>query len=316
MTGAPAATTGHWWDELAEGVLLVQGGRVRDLNAAAARLLDVDRSRAQGAALISVVRDHRIEEAWVSGRATELDLRGRRVELVPTPHGLLMRDVTERRRVEENARELLAVLSHELRTPVTGVRAVLDALAADPSPELAARFLPRAIAEAERLTRLLDDLTVDVKPPSLRRLALEEVVSRAAGVLQPVLTKRGVTLELALPPVVVLADEDKLLQVIVNLVENAAVHGPANEVVELVGFTKGQMLHLEVRDRGTPLDPITVEVLFEPHSRGRGSAKGTGLGLYIVRSIAGRWGGTSWGGPRSDDPTSGNAFGVSVPLAP
>lgn len=318
MRGPVTGTSslGHdWWDALAEGVLLIVDGRVVDLNAAAASLLDVERSRARGAALIAVVRDHRIEEAWEASRTTELELRSRRVEFVPTEAGLLLRDVTERRRVEESARELLAVLSHELRTPVTSVRAVLDALIADPDPVLAARFLPRAIAETERLTRLLDDLTVDVKPPVLRRLSVEELVDRAAGVLQPVLNRRGVTLRRDLPDVVVLADEDKLLQVIVNLVENAAVHGPADEVVDLVGLVENSRLRLEVRDRGEPLDPLTVEMLFEPHSRGRGSAKGTGLGLYIVRSIASRWGGESWGGPRTDGGAVGNAFGVSVPLA-
>lgn len=313
---ASPAVADAWWDALAEGVVLIGDGRVVDLNAAAARLLDVERARARGAALIAVVRDHRIEEAWASGRRTELELRTRRVEFVPVASGLLLRDVTERRRAEENARELLAVLSHELRTPVTSVRAVLDALAADPSPQLAARFLPRAILETERLTRLLDDLTVDVKPPVLRRIALHELVARATGVLQPVLDRRGVRVVLDLPDVVVLADEDKLLQVLVNLLENAAVHGPPSEVVELAGWVQGGWLRLEVRDRGTPLDPATVEVLFEPHSRGRGSAKGTGLGLYIVRSIATRWGGESWGGRRTDGAASGNAFGVSVPLAP
>lgn len=314
-TTTPPPRGHEWWDGLAEGVLLISAGRVVDLNAAAARLLDVERSRARGANLIAVVRNHRIEEAWVAGRCTELELRSRRVEFVPVEAGLLLRDVTERRRAEESARELLAVLSHELRTPVTSVRTVLDALSADPDPALAQRFLPRAIAETERLTRLLDDLTVDVKPPVLRRIPLEELLLRATGVVQPVLDCRGVTLTVDVPDVVVLTDEDKLLQVIVNLVENAAVHGPPAAEVELVGWLAQGALQLEVRDRGAPLDPGTVEVLFEPHSRGRGSAKGTGLGLYIVRSIASRWGGESWGGPRTDGGAQGNAFGVSVPLA-
>lgn len=303
-----------WWDQLAEGVLLVRSGRVVDLNAAAARLLDVEPERARGAALISVVRDHRLEEAWATAQEVELEIRGRRVEVVPAAVGLLLRDVTERRRAEENARELLAVLSHELRTPVTAVRAVLEALNADPDPALAERFLPRALSEVERLTRLLDDLTVDVKPPELRRLPLPEAVARAGDVIQSVLDQRTVELVTDVPDSVVLADEDKLLQVLVNLLENAALHGPADARVELVGWVEGSVVNVEVRDAGTPLDPLTVEVLFEPHSRGRGRAKGTGLGLYIVRSIASRWGGRSWGGPRTDG-VEGNAFGFTVPLA-
>ncbi len=312
--GGGSAPAAAWWDDLAEGVLLIRDGRVVDLNAAAARLLDVERGRARGAALISVVRDHRIEEAWAAAEPAELDIRGHRVAFVPMEAGLLLRDVTQRRRAEENARELLAVLSHELRTPVTAVRAVLEALSADPDPALAERFLPRAMSEVERLTRLLDDLTVDVKPPVLRRIPLTEAVSRASLVLQSVLEQRGVELVTRAPDVVVLADEDKLLQVLVNLLENAAVHGPADSPVQLVGWVEDGFVNVEVRDVGVPLDPLTVELLFEPHSRGRGSARGTGLGLHIVRSIAWRWGGRSWGGPRTDG-AAGNAFGFTVPLA-
>ncbi len=318
-----------WWDALAEGVVLVTAGRVTDLNAAAAALLDVQRERALGAALIAVVRDHRIEEAWHRQQATELELRGRRVAVAPTPTALLLRDVTERRRAEEDARELLAVLSHELRTPVSSIRAVLDALAADPDPALAQRFLPRAIAEGERLTRLLDDLTVDVKPPRVRRVPIQEALERALQVLQAELERRGVTVRVSVPAALVLVDADKLLQVLVNLLENAAVHGPGNADVEVVGEVvgeavdevvgehEGRWLRLEVRDRGTPLDPAAVDPLFAPHSRGRGTGSGTGLGLYIVRSIAAAWGGEAWGRAWiADGGERGNAFGVTVPLAP
>lgn len=286
------------------------------LNESAARLLDVDRLRVRGAALIAVVRDHRVEEAWTSGRRLELEVRGRSLEVVPVAAGLLLRDLTGRRRAEESARELLAVLSHELRTPVTAVRAVLDALAADPDEALVQRFVPRALEEVERLTRLLDDLTVDVKPPRARRLRLTDVVARALDLLALLLEEREVSVTVDLPEAVVFADEDKLLQVMVNLLENAAVHGPAAERVELVAALEGEWLRLEVRDRGVPLDEAAAPALFEPHSRGRGSGKGTGLGLYIVRSIARSWGGEAWGGPRKDPGgATGNAFGVTVPLA-
>lgn len=292
--------------------MLITDGRVVALNEAAAQLLDVDPRLAIGAALISVVRDHRIEAAWSSRERVELELRGRRLELHPAGGALLLRDLTKQRRAEEGARELLAVLSHELRTPVASIRATLEAIQADPSAGVINAFLPRALKEAERLTRLLSDLTVDVTPPRARRLDPREIGSRAATVLAPLLERRGVTVRLELPAALVVADEDKLLQVLVNLIENAAVHGPAGEAVTVVGWPEGDWLMVEVRDRGAPLDPAGVERLFEPHSRGSGRRSGTGLGLYIVRSVARAWGGRAWGNAGAD---GGNAFGFSVPLA-
>ena len=206
---------------------------------------------------------------------------------MPVDGVLLLRDVTELRRAEENARELLAVLSHELRTPVTAIRAALEALAGDPPDGLRTRFLGRATQEAERLVRLLEDLTVEVRPPRERSLLLTEVAQRAVGVVQPVLHRTGVQLLTELPPLKLWADEDKLLQVLINLLENAAVHGPDGGTVMLVARTEDGMARIEVWDEGEPLDPTRVDELFQPHSRGRrAKAKGTGLGLYIVRSIA------------------------------
>jgi signal transduction histidine kinase len=297
------------------------------LNRSAARLLEVDAARAAGLPLIWVLRDHRLEAAIEEGRPVEVETRGRWVQAVPVEGALLLRDVTELRRAEENARELLAVLSHELRTPVTAIRAALEALADDPPDGLRARFVGRATQEAERLVRLLEDLTIEVRPPRERSLLLAEVAQRAAAVVQPVLHRTGVRLRMDLPELTVWADEDKLLQVLINLLENAAVHGPDGGTVTLTARAEGVMARVEVLDEGEPLDEGRIDELFQPHSRGRSAkAKGTGLGLYIVRSIARRWGGDAWGAPRGARARGvpaaegagterGNAFGFRVPRA-
>jgi len=324
LTAPPA--TPSLLDALEEGVVLTDGERVTFVNRSASQLLEVDPARATGQPLIWVLRDHRLEAALETGRAVELETRGRWVQAVPVGGALLLRDVTELRRAEENARELLAVLSHELRTPVTAIRAALEALAEDPPDGLRTRFLGRATQEAERLVRLLEDLTVEVRPPRERSVLLTEVARRAAGVVQPVLHRTGVRLLTELPPLELWADEDKLLQVLINLLENAAVHGPDGGTVTLVARAADGMARIEVWDEGEPLDPTRVDELFQPHSRGHSAkAKGTGLGLYIVRSIARRWGGEAWGGPRGavgrvggtgrESGGRGNAFGFSVPCA-
>ncbi len=304
-----------WLDDLAEGVVLVENGRVVRLNAAAATLLEVERARALGAPAIAVLRDHRLEAVLASGGEVEVETRGRRLVARAVPGGLVLLDVSDLRRAQDDARELLAVLSHELRTPVTAIRAALDALVDGPPETLRERFLGRARDEVERLVRLLDDLTVDVRAPRERRLPLREVGQRAASVLQPTLTRHRVVVELELPTIDVWADEDKLLQVLVNLIENAAVHGPDGGRIRVVGRRERDVVVLEVHDEGAALEPSRIEPLFAPHSRGHGvKVKGTGLGLFIVRSIAQRWGGRAWGGPARGG--RGNVFGVTVPLPP
>ncbi len=314
MSALSPLAVAHWLDALEEGVVLIDGGRVTLVNRAAAAFLEVDPERAAGQPLIRVLRDHRLEEAALGMRTVELETRGRRLQALPVEGALLLRDLTSLRRAEEDARELLAVLSHELRTPATSIRATLEALYDDPPDRLRLRFLERARQESERLVRLLEDLTVDVRPPRERSLLLREVAERALAVVLPVAQANAVALASELPEIAVWADEDKLLQVLINLLENAAIHGPRGGRVRLRASADGGMARIEVADEGEPLDPERVPDLFEPHARAGGAkSKGTGLGLYIVRAIAQRWGGEAWGGPAPGG--HGNVFGVSVPLA-
>ena len=280
------------------------------LNRAAATFLEVTPDYAVGLPLIGVVRDHRLERVFLEQGELELTTRGRTLRAKATLGVLTLHDLSDMRRAQENARELLAVLSHELRTPVTTIRSTLEALHFEMSDAQRTRFLERAESETERLVRLLNDLTVDVKPPKLRSLNLYEVAIKALSLLRDTFKEHRVKLELDVPAFTVLADADKLLQVLINLLENAAIHGPDDAVIYLSAVQRGDAAEVNVRDEGTPLAPESIETLFEPHSRGSAKARGTGLGLYIVRSVAQRWGGQAWG--RASE--QGNEFGFSVPL--
>lgn len=300
-------------DAMEEGWLLLRQGQVTAINRAACAMLQVEAARAVGAPLMTVVRDHRIEEAVAEQQATELFTRGRQLQVVPFDGGLLLRDVTAPRKATAQSRELLAVLSHELRTPVTTIRSVLEALRYDLPEEQRQRMLARAEAESARLVRLLADLTVDVAPPKARSVVLAEVAAKVEGLLADTLQERAIGLSLEVGEATAWADPDKLLQVLLNLMENAALHGPRGAELRLVTRPAPGRLGwwlLEVLDKGAAVPPETMESWFLPHARGvSATSRGTGLGLSIVRSIAEAWGGSAWGRRWEE----GNAFGVSLP---
>lgn len=309
-----------WLHYLYEGVVLICDEKILFMNERAAEFLQVDIAHIENLSLLAILRDHRLEQVYRDKAQTRIETRGRVLEARGMAEGLLLRDVSSEERVKENARELLAVLSHELRTPVTILRSTIEALNYDLSKSQQKHFLERAEAEGARLTRLLDDLTVDVKPPKMRRLSLKEHLERALAIVQDSFKRHQVTPLDNLPKqedFTIWADADKFVQVLVNLLENAAVHGPDNAQIAIVVQAQDNgMLHISVCDQGEPLDDALMEELFEPHSRGGSKAKGTGLGLYIVRSIAQRWEGEAWGRAceHYEERGFGNEFGFSVPL--
>lgn len=295
-----------------EGIIKIVDGKVVALNARAAQLLNISQQQTSTLPLITVVRNHKIEEVYLTGKSQEVSSQGKLLQVSPCDIGLSIIDISELRKVQDDTSELLAVLSHEFRTPVTAIRSTIEALYYDLPLEKKETILNRATTEVERLTRLLNDLTVDVKPPNLRRLSLKEHIARAEGLLNQKLRENNITFKSETEDFYVIADSDKLLQILLNLIENAIVHGPKDATITLKATVQNNVLHIVVEDEGEPLNSATIEQLFEPHSRGSSNkAKGTGLGLYIVRNIAKTWDGEAWGQALE----TGNCFGFSVPLA-
>ena len=303
-----------WIDGLAEGVVLIEGDRVVRINESAARLLGTDRAWAQGKRTIAVLRDHRLERALRFEETVEVRLAGRLVEAAPLPGGLALRDVTEARRAREEADALLATLSHELRTPMTTVRSTLEALeVGELEPQQRRRLLERAIEEADRVVRLLADLTTEVAPPRERSVRLTELLARAQQILATTLGEREVRLSDEVGEVVVWADPDKVLQVLLNLIENAALHGPAGGRVEVVADERPPWVRLAVRDGGEPLGEGSQVLAALLSPRRTPASREHGLGLYVVRSIAEGWGGEAWWREWREGERCGNEFGVLVP---
>jgi len=212
---------------------------------------------------------------------------------------LAFNDMTERLGVVLAAqREFVANASHQLRTPLTGLRLRLESAGAkSDSPELE-RELAAAEQEVERLARLLNTLLMlarEGQTPTTGRLVSLGLASKHAHERwEARAEQRNQRLELDhADDVVAQSSEEDLAIVLDNLIENALHYSPAGSTVTIEFGRDGDEAYLAVLDEGPGLTAGEEEALFERFARGSasGAAPGTGLGLAIVQTLAERWGG-------------------------
>ena len=308
-------------DLLDAAVIGIEDGRVTGLNSAAIELFAVHPQLAIGRPVIEVLRNHRLETLADTGGELEMPAGARTLVARALPGGLtrsgglVITDMTAERDRDRQHREVLATLAHEFRTPVAGIKSLLDALATDPPSAVRERFVKIASQEAERLVRLTEDLTVSFQTHAERTFPLADSLDRSINLLNRELAERGARLRVSGEGVMVRCDPEKLVQVLVNLLQNAARHGPPGGVVRLAAALAPHeaLVKVTVTDDGPEL--TDYEQLFEPHQRGATTSPGTGMGLAIVRSIVKGWNGAAWArrDAQANAGRGGNEFGFSAP---
>jgi signal transduction histidine kinase len=207
-------------------------------------------------------------------------------------------------------RDLIASVSHDLRTPLASTRALIEALAdgvaADPQTE--SRYLSSASRELEHLSRLVDDLfelariDAGVLQLTLDEASLHDLISDTISSFQPQAEQQGVRLagEIVGDVDPVLANPPRLQRVLHNLVSNALRHTPADGTVTLRATREGEEARVEVSDTGEGIAAEDLPRVFERSFRGeqsrtrpeRDDAPGAGLGLAIARGLIEAHGGT------------------------
>jgi len=263
--------------------------------------------------------------AQTARRVEEGDLEARAEVAGPTEQrdvALAFNDMTERIGLVLGAqREFVANASHQLRTPLTGLRLRLESAAAKAgNPELE-RELAAAEQEVERLSRLLNALLMlareGQRPATGRLVSLGLATARAHERWADRAEQRGQRLVLANgDDVVVHASEEELAIMLDNLIENALHYSPSDAKVELEFGRDDHEAYVAVLDEGPGLADGEEETLFERFARGSassGAPAGTGLGLAIVQTLAHRWRGQA---SLRQRPDGGARAEVRLPLAP
>ena len=230
----------------------------------------------------------------------------------------------EAERANRTKDEFLAMLGHELRNPLAPIVTTLRVMALrdDSVFRKERRLIERQV---DNLARLVDDL-LDVARIArgdvrLRRerVALADVLARAAEMAAPLIESRGHALRLAQPPAVLFLDGDpgRLNQVFANLLTNAARYTPEGGDIEVEVETIGDRCVVTVADNGHGIEPELLPRIFDLFVQGRQgpdrAGGGLGVGLALVKNLVGRHGGSV--SATSPGPGHGSVFKVTLPLA-
>ncbi len=245
----------------------------------------------------------------------------------------LAKDITEKKRYEHRLKELdrlksdfVSNVSHELRTPLTAIKGSVDNMLdgiTGTMNEKQTRYLTRVKSNADRLTRLINDLLdlsrieagkIDLKPANL---ALVSLAQEIADNIRPVAVEKLISLEVAAADggTTAWADRDKIIQVLMNLIGNAVKFTPERGKVTVAVHKNGaRWVEISVADTGPGILPEEASRIFDRFYQiaqaGKQKAKGTGLGLAICKALVEMHGGKIW---MESEVGKGSTFSFTLP---
>ena len=338
---------------MVEGVMVLDyRGTVVQVNPALERMFALELTESRGRHYAELIR-HEGLTALVSAVLQTRSGQGGEITLSPSGRCLrveasiaggnreqeacavfVFHDITELRRLEKIRKDFVANVSHELRTPLTSIKGYVEALldGGKDDPTTAAAFMEIIMRQSNRLNLILDDLLqlsqIESGQVLFRRepVELRALLERTVAVIKPLADKKHHTIELSLPDeyVVVEGDEERLVQVFINLLENAVKYTPDQGRISMTIRHAAQsrtgsprpMIEIVVADSGIGIPEADRPRVFErfyrvDKARSR-ELGGTGLGLAIVKHIVEAHSGHVW---VEGNTPRGSRFVVHLPLA-
>lgn len=324
---------------MVDGVVITDGkGRVRLVNPAAAQMLGFSQDTVMGKSFVAVARDHQAVQVWRNCRESgteqsetvEIVGGGPFLRVVATPlhdtpqsgYLVLLQNLSQIRRLETVRRDFISNISHELRTPLASLKALVDTLhdGALDDPPVAHRFLEHMETEVDAMTQMVQELLELSRiesgqvPLRLKPTPVADIVLPPVERLRTQAERAGLRLTIDLPPDLppLLADVERVQQVITNLVHNGIKFTPPGGEVSLSAGQAGDEIIISVRDTGVGIPSDDLPRIFERFykaDRAR-SGGGTGLGLAIAKHIVLAHGGRIWA---KSVEGKGSTFYVSLP---
>ena len=237
----------------------------------------------------------------------------------------ILRDITERRKLDELREDLTAMIYHDLRSPLGNIVSSLDVISTmvpEQDQEMVLSILKIAENSTDRIQRLVSSLLDVNKLESGQPIANKSAVNplplitNAVADVDPVAKGRRQTLTLNLPDTLPLiwVDEDMARRVLINLMENSSKFTPVDGKLEMGAQQEGEWVHMWVKDNGPGIPAMDQERVFDKFTRLRGSNKtgGLGIGLAFCRLAVQGHGGKIWVESESG---KGATFHFTFPVA-
>jgi two-component system phosphate regulon sensor histidine kinase PhoR len=325
---------------MADGVIMTDvEGNIILANGTTERLFNFREKDAINKPLIEAVHDHEADEILKSCLSTGQTQTGQfesaiskrflRAIGIPIVEGkltgalLLFQDLTEVRNLQTMRRELVGNISHELRTPIAGIKAMVETLrgGAIDDKEAATDFLTRIDSEVDRLTQMVSELTelsrIETGRAELRmspvnlNLLVDDVVTRLNTLAQRQQVTITATLSADLP--IIKADNDRIRQTLTNLVHNAIKFNHPGGKVTVSTRVDGESVTVSVSDTGTGISKEDLPHVFERFYKADKARPtgGSGLGLAIAKHVVQAHGGSIWA---QSEEGKGSTFSFSLPV--
>ncbi|HSN95091.1 MAG TPA: ATP-binding protein [Anaerolineaceae bacterium] len=326
--------------QMTDGVLLADNsGKVELLNKAAEGIFNISEEKAIDRSVVEVMRHHSLIDLWektLRGESTsiafEMGVEHKYLQVVGIPLGdrlpgrsmLLFQDLTKTHQLERVRRDFISNISHELRTPMASLKAISETLldGALEDPMLSRKFVLRMDTEVDNLTMMVNEL-LELSRIEAGRMNMEfqriqpcNLISKAVERMALQAERAGLSLSQDCPGNLpqIFADQDRLAQVLINLIHNAIKFTATGGSIDLGAWVHDQDVIFRVRDTGVGISPKDQKRIFERFYKADRSRAGggTGLGLSICRHMVEAHSGEIWVESVEGE---GSSFFFRIPIA-